>query len=97
MKKEETVNTTHCKPLVSLAELDVGSPAIVTLLPEILQVTGKLEAMGIIPGTAIVKKSASFMKGPIVIEKGTMQVAIGFQTAQKIIVRPLKAKAGGIR
>ncbi|MEA4924752.1 MAG: fused ferrous iron transport protein A/B [Syntrophomonadaceae bacterium] len=50
------------------------------------QVVGKLEAMGIVPGTVIVKKSASLLKGPIVIEKDGAQFAIGYAMAQGIMV-----------
>ena len=53
------------------------------------QVVGKLEAMGIVAGTTIAKKSASLMRGPIVLQKGAMQIAIGFGLAKRIIVVPL--------
>lgn len=49
----------------------------------------KLAAMGIAPGTVIRKKSDSFMRGPIVIQKGPVQLAIGYGMAQRIIVEPI--------
>lgn len=49
----------------------------------------KLAAMGITPGTVIRKKSDSLLHGPIVIEKGPVQIAIGYGMAQKIMVEPL--------
>jgi ferrous iron transport protein A len=49
----------------------------------------KLAAMGITPGTVICKKSDSILRGPIVIEKGPVQIAIGYGMAQRIIVEPL--------
>jgi len=48
----------------------------------------KLEAMGIIPGSRIIKKSAALMHGPVVLQKGAVQVAIGFHLAKHVIVEP---------
>jgi Fe2+ transport system protein FeoA len=45
--------------------------------------------MGIIPGTIVVKKYSSIIKGPIVLEKDAKQLAIGFGIAQKILVEPV--------
>jgi Fe2+ transport system protein FeoA len=46
----------------------------------------KMSAMGIYPGAVILKKSNSLMQGPIVIEKGATQLAIGHNFAKNIIV-----------
>ena len=48
----------------------------------------RLRTMGIIPGTVIVKKGSSAMKGPVVIEWNRVKIAIGFRMAQMIIVEP---------
>jgi len=54
---------------------------------------GKIEsimkAMGMLPGTTIVKKSSTALSGPIILEKNGVQFAIGKSTARKIIVKPL--------
>jgi len=75
---------------VDLTQLENGEAAKVVELQGGHQVVNKLEAMEIIPGSVIVKKSASLMKGPVVIEKGNMQFAIGYGMAKKILVEPLK-------
>jgi ferrous iron transport protein A len=49
----------------------------------------KLHSIGIVPGKKVGKVSSSMMKGPIVLNIGTMQVAIGHGMAKKIIVEPL--------
>lgn len=74
---------------INLTQLENGKSAKVIKFQGGHQFVGKLEAMGILPGTIIVKKTASLMKGPIVIEKGEMQFAIGYAMAQKIIVEPI--------
>jgi Fe2+ transport system protein FeoA len=55
--------------------------------------SGKIEsimkAMGMLPGTTIVKKSSTALSGPIILEKNGVQFAIGKSTARKIIVKPL--------
>lgn len=86
-RKDETAQ--QFKACINLTQLKNGGSAKVIEIQGGLQVVGKLEAMGIVPGTIIVKKTASLMKGPIVIEKGEMQFAIGYAMAQGIIVQPL--------
>lgn len=77
---------------MDLTQLENGESAKVVELQGGQEVINKLEAMEIIPGAVILKKSASFMKGPVVIEKGNMQFAIGYGMAKKIIVEPLNKK-----
>lgn len=48
----------------------------------------RLETMGIIPGRTIRKKSNAPMHGPVILETDTMQVAIGYGMAKKILVEP---------
>jgi Fe2+ transport system protein FeoA len=47
---------------------------------------GKLEAMGIGPGSVIKKKSTAVRHGPIVIGKGSVQLALGYDIARGITV-----------
>jgi Fe2+ transport system protein FeoA len=74
---------------IDITQLSNGTSAKVVELDENNEITSKLEAMGIIPGAIITKKSAIISKGPIIIEKDFIQFAIGYDTAQKIIVEPL--------
>jgi ferrous iron transport protein A len=53
----------------------------------------KTDALGIRPGTEIVKVSSQLMRGPIIIRVGNTQVAIGFGMARKIIVEQKSTKA----
>jgi len=73
---------------INLTQLGKNQSGKVIALQGGNQIVSKLEAMGIVPGTIVVKKSAALMKGPIVIEKAGMQIAIGFAMAQQIIVEP---------
>jgi ferrous iron transport protein A len=72
-----------------VTRLENGVSARVVELQGNHQAVGKLEAMGIVPGTIIAKISASLMRGPVVVQKGAMQIAIGFGLAKRIIVEPL--------
>lgn len=74
----------------NVTQLENGGSAKVIEIQGGLQFTGRLYAMGIVPGTIIVKKTAGLMKGPIVIEKGEMQFAIGYGMAQRIMVEPIE-------
>lgn len=81
------------KDKVNLAELQSGRRARVSRLAGSEVLTGRLRAMGIRPGTVIVKKSAIMAGGPIVVEKGSTQFAVGRDMALSIIVEPEKKKA----
>ncbi|MGB7567171.1 MAG: FeoA family protein [Chitinivibrionales bacterium] len=73
---------------IMLTQLDNGASARVMELRGGHHMMGKLEAMGIVPGSTIIKKGSSIMKGPIVLRKGATQLAIGYATAQRIMVEP---------
>jgi ferrous iron transport protein A len=50
----------------------------------------RLENMGIRPGVVITKKSNQFFHGPVIIEVGRTQLAIGYGMARKILVDPVE-------
>ena len=75
--------------MINLTQIGNGRSAKVIELNGGHHFVGKLETMGVVPGTIIIKKSASLMKGPIVIVKGETQFAIGYSMAQKIMVEPV--------
>lgn len=77
---------------MNLTELANGSSAKVINIQGSHSMIGKLEAMGILPGTIILKKSAIFANGPIIVEKGAHQFALGYDIAQKIVVEPIDMK-----
>jgi ferrous iron transport protein A len=47
---------------------------------------GHLDALGIRVGVQLTKVSSQFMRGPVVVQSGNTQVAIGFGMASKILV-----------
>ncbi|MBN1700049.1 MAG: ferrous iron transport protein A [Spirochaetales bacterium] len=55
-------------------------------------IINKLASMGIRPGVLIIKKSNPFFHGPVVIEVGRTQLAIGFGMARKMLVDPVLEK-----
>jgi Fe2+ transport system protein FeoA len=75
---------------IMLTQLDNGASAKVMELRGGHLVVGKLEAMGIVPGSTITKNGSSIMNGPIVLKKGSTQIAIGYAMAQRILVEPGK-------
>ena len=46
----------------------------------------RLSAMGIRPGQRITKVSSMFMRGPVTIQAGNSQLAIGYGMAKRIMV-----------
>lgn len=98
MKKSGTIKTlsdvdnTDNATNMNITQLNNGETAKVIKLYHNSKLARKLEAMGIIPGTIITKKSSILSKGPIIIEKGQIQLAIGYEMAQKIIVMNVDAE-----
>ncbi|HEX3030609.1 MAG TPA: FeoA family protein [Clostridia bacterium] len=79
---------------MNAAQMKNGESAEVVKIHHNNKIISKLEAMGVIPGAVITKKSAILAGGPVIIEKGLMQFAIGHNIAQKIIVKPVDMERG---
>jgi Fe2+ transport system protein FeoA len=79
----------NTSPRMDLSRLGNGESGVVVELQGGEKFLSAMKAMGILPGVAVVKKSASLLAGPVVLEKGSVQLAIGRAMARKIIVTPL--------
>lgn len=51
-------------------------------------ILNRLSALGIRPGQRVTKVSAMLMRGPVTVQLGGSQVAIGFGMANRIVVEP---------
>ncbi|MFH1438756.1 MAG: DtxR family transcriptional regulator [Pseudomonadota bacterium] len=71
---------------ISLTELRANQAATISDIDGGEDMSGRLEAMGIIPGAKIRKISDQLMHGPVTVQVGQTTVSIGFGMAQKIIV-----------
>jgi ferrous iron transport protein A len=84
--ESEDILKKHKNKRKNLTELQSGESGIIAELKDGHTVVGKLKAMGIVPGVHIIKKSAAPMSGPIVLQKGSIQIAVGYGMAKHIIV-----------
>jgi Fe2+ transport system protein FeoA len=75
---------------IPLTQLKAGLSARISELRGSHKLFGRMEAMGIVSGTIITTSGAGIMKGPIVLRKDGTQIAVGYSTAQKILVEPLR-------
>ena len=73
--------------ILSLAEMAPGQKGIVAGIEGGLGLARKLDAMGIRTGKEIVKVSAQWMRGPVVLRQGNTEVAVGFGMAHHILVK----------
>lgn len=71
----------------SLVELVKDTVAVIEKVEGGTRMQRKLEDMGLRPGIKIMKKAGQPFKGPIIIQVGTAQVAIGHGMAEKIKVK----------
>ena len=73
--------------LVTLRQMWAGHSGVVAYIEGGHGLVNRLNALGIRPGKRITKVSSMLMRGPVTIQLGNAQVAIGFGMANKIIVK----------
>jgi len=71
---------------ITLADMTTGETGTVVEIAGGRGVTGRLQALGIRPGVMVTKVSAHFARGPVVVQIGGTQAAVGFGISHKIIV-----------
>ena len=75
---------------ISLAQMRQGEEGVVVSVHGGYGLFNKLESLGIRNGTRIRKISSHFMKGPVIIQSGNTQLAIGFGMASRVMVRKIR-------
>lgn len=75
---------------LNLTFLQDGESARIVGLTGGTELVGRLESMGMMPGTVIEKKSSALRRGPIVVGRGGSQLAIAYSIARSILVEPLR-------
>ena len=73
--------------LITLRQLGAGQSGVVANIEGGHGLVNRLNALGIRPGKRITKVSSMLMRGPVTIQVGNAQVAIGFGMANRIIVK----------
>ena len=71
---------------ISLSRMKIGQSGIVVQIQGGHGLINRLSALGIRPGQRVIKVSSMVMRGPVTIQAGNAQVAIGFGMAKRIIV-----------
>ena len=72
--------------IVDIIQLQPGEKGVVVDIQGGWGLIRKLDALGIRRGVKIMKISSQFLRGPVIIQVGGTQVAIGFGMAKRIIV-----------
>ena len=73
---------------ITLRQMQPGQSAKVVRVQGGHGMVNRLSALGIRPGKRITKISSMLMRGPVTIQSGQTQLAIGFGMAGRIIVEP---------
>jgi ferrous iron transport protein A len=71
---------------ISLARMRAGQKGNIIRISGGHGITGKLEALGIREGQEIKKISEQWMRGPVLLQHGNTQLALGFGLASKVLV-----------
>jgi ferrous iron transport protein A len=71
---------------VPLSQMEAGQSGKVVQIQGGHGLIGRLMALGVRPGRTVTKISSMFMRGPVTIQVGNTQIAIGFGMAKRIIM-----------
>ncbi len=71
---------------IALSRMESGQSGVVVQVDGGQGMINRLGSMGVRPGQRITKVSAMFMRGPVTVQLGNAQLAIGYGMAKKIIV-----------
>jgi len=72
---------------ISLAQMQAGQKGKIVGINGGQGLVRRLEALGIKEGTEIKKISEQWMRGPVLLQHGNTQVALGFGIASKVMVQ----------
>ncbi len=72
--------------LVTLRQMQSGQSGKVVQIEGGYGLANRLNALGIRPGKRITKVSSMLMRGPVTIQSGNTQVAVGFGMANRVII-----------
>ena len=81
--------------IVSLNKIPINTAGKIVEIRGGRRMSGKLEALGIRIGHVITKVSTQWMKGPVIIRRGNIDVALGYGMANKILVEICGEGMGG--
>jgi len=71
---------------VTLAEMNTDEKGTVIEIAGGRGMIARLQALGIREGVKLTKVSAHFARGPVVVQVGETQAAVGFGISRKILV-----------
>jgi ferrous iron transport protein A len=71
---------------VTLAQMQAGQKGKIVEINGGYGMARKLDALGIRTGKEITKISAQWMRGPVLLQQGNTQAAVGFGMASKVLV-----------
>lgn len=73
---------------ITLARLKSGQSGTVIDIQGGRHLADRLSAIGIRPGKRVTKVSAMILRGPVTVQVGQIQVAVGHGMARRIMISP---------
>jgi ferrous iron transport protein A len=71
---------------ISLTQMESGESGVIVSVAGGRGLKSRLDSMGIRVGVRVRKISAQILKGPVTVQIGTTQIALGFGMAQRVLV-----------
>lgn len=73
---------------IPLSRMESGQSGRVVEIQGGHGVINRLNALGVRPGKRVTKVNSMFMRGPVTLQVGNAQIAIGYGMARRILVEP---------
>ncbi|MBU0700952.1 ferrous iron transport protein A [bacterium] len=78
---------TQSKPNVfTIVDMEPNQAGVIVEIRGGQKIASRLSTLGLVVGANIKKVSRHILQGPVVVETGRTQIAIGFGMAQKVLV-----------
>ena len=75
--------------MIDLSQLSEGQPAKVISIEGGVDISKRIQGLGIREGSTVIKVTGLFSRGPIIVKVGHTQIALGRGMAAKVMVEPI--------
>ncbi|MBI4778745.1 ferrous iron transport protein A [Candidatus Desantisbacteria bacterium] len=82
----ENIDIQSLPNVLTIVDMEPNQSGIIVEIHGGQKIASRLSTLGLVVGANIKKISRHILQGPVVIETGRTQIAIGFNMAQKVLV-----------
>jgi Fe2+ transport system protein FeoA len=87
------MNTKVNPNILTIVDMEPNQSGVIVEIHGGQKIASRLSTLGFVVGANIKKISQHILQGPVIVEAGRTQIAIGFNMAQKVLVFIVKEAA----